>query len=115
MRAGPPQDDAHAEGERDERRDRQQDGQLRHVHRPGPALSRTAPAAAASRALPDLDEVADDDHVGEVGDRGVGVAVDGDDRRAVCMPTLCWIAPLMPIARYSCGLTILPVWPICWL
>ena len=34
---------------------------------------------------------------------------------AVCIPTLCWIAPLMPSARYSCGLTILPVWPICWL
>ena len=34
---------------------------------------------------------------------------------AVCMPTLCWMAPLMPSARYSSGLTILPVWPICWL
>src|SRR6185369_2137584 len=33
---------------------------------------------------------------------------------AVCMPTLCWIAPEMPRARYSDGLTILPVWPICF-
>src|SRR5215210_1847192 len=32
---------------------------------------------------------------------------------AVCMPTLCWMAPEMPRARYSAGLTILPVWPIC--
>ena len=33
---------------------------------------------------------------------------------AVWTPTLCWIAPLMPHATYSAGLTILPVWPICW-
>ena len=31
----------------------------------------------------------------------------------VCMPTLCWIAPEMPAARYSFGATVLPVWPIC--
>ena len=30
-----------------------------------------------------------------------------------CMPTLCWIAPEMPAARYSFGATVLPVWPIC--
>ena len=30
-----------------------------------------------------------------------------------CMPTLCWIAPEMPSARYSFGATVLPVWPIC--
>jgi len=29
------------------------------------------------------------------------------------MPTLCWIAPEMPAARYSFGETVLPVWPIC--
>ena len=29
-----------------------------------------------------------------------------------CMPTLCWIAPEMPAARYSFGATVLPVWPI---
>ena len=28
------------------------------------------------------------------------------------MPTLCWIAPEMPAARYSFGATVLPVWPI---
>ena len=32
-----------------------------------------------------------------------------------CMPTLCWMAPEMPAARYRSGLTVLPVWPICWL
>src|SRR6185437_12581094 len=31
----------------------------------------------------------------------------------LCMPTLCWIAPEMPAARYSFGATVLPVWPIC--
>ena len=30
------------------------------------------------------------------------------------MPTLCWIAPEIPSARYSSGFTILPVCPICW-
>jgi hypothetical protein len=30
-----------------------------------------------------------------------------------CIPTLCWIAPEMPAARYSFGETVLPVWPIC--
>src|ERR1019366_8657935 len=30
-----------------------------------------------------------------------------------CIPTLCWIAPEMPAARYSLGDTVLPVWPIC--
>src|SRR3954467_13345574 len=29
-----------------------------------------------------------------------------------CMPTLCWMAPEMPAARYSFGATVLPVWPI---
>src|ERR1700681_4574468 len=29
-----------------------------------------------------------------------------------CIPTLCWIAPEMPAARYSFGVTVLPVWPI---
>ena len=29
------------------------------------------------------------------------------------MPARCWIAPLMPQAMYSCGATILPVWPTC--
>jgi hypothetical protein len=27
------------------------------------------------------------------------------------MPARCWMAPLMPQAMYSCGATILPVWP----
>ncbi len=30
-----------------------------------------------------------------------------------CIPTLCWIAPEIPAARYSLGATVLPVWPIC--
>ncbi len=29
------------------------------------------------------------------------------------MPARCWIAPEMPTAMYSCGATILPVWPTC--
>src|SRR6202012_3548241 len=29
-----------------------------------------------------------------------------------CMPTLCWIAPEIPAARYSFGDTVLPVCPI---
>src|SRR6266496_6145054 len=32
----------------------------------------------------------------------------------VCMPARCWIAPEIPAARYSCGETVLPVWPT-WL
>src|SRR5207344_10143 len=31
----------------------------------------------------------------------------------LCIPTLCWIAPEMPAARYSFGATVLPVCPIC--
>src|SRR5581483_7597907 len=27
----------------------------------------------------------------------------------LCMPTLCWMAPEMPAARYSFGATVLPV------
>src|SRR5207237_8630419 len=30
-----------------------------------------------------------------------------------CMPTLCWMAPEIPAARYSFGATVLPVCPIC--
>src|SRR4051794_29575333 len=30
----------------------------------------------------------------------------------VCIPARCWIAPEMPAATYSCGETVLPVWPI---
>src|SRR5205085_5609124 len=30
-----------------------------------------------------------------------------------CMPTLCWIAPEIPAARYRLGDTVLPVWPLC--
>ncbi|MCY1298819.1 hypothetical protein D9M68_774760 [compost metagenome] len=29
------------------------------------------------------------------------------------MPARCWMAPEMPTAMYSCGATILPVWPTC--
>src|SRR3984885_15656664 len=29
-----------------------------------------------------------------------------------CIPTLCWMAPEIPAARYSFGETVLPVWPI---
>src|SRR4029077_15755202 len=31
---------------------------------------------------------------------------------AVCIPTRCWIAPLMPQPTYNAGFTTLPVWPI---
>ena len=31
------------------------------------------------------------------------------------MPARCWMAPEMPAATYSCGETVLPVWPTwCW-
>src|SRR5215469_16634024 len=29
----------------------------------------------------------------------------------VCIPARCWIAPEIPTAAYSCGDTVLPVWP----
>src|SRR6516162_4917806 len=29
----------------------------------------------------------------------------------VCIPARCWMAPEMPTATYSCGETVLPVWP----
>src|ERR1700750_984914 len=29
----------------------------------------------------------------------------------VCMPARCWMAPEIPTAMYSCGETVLPVWP----
>lgn len=29
----------------------------------------------------------------------------------VCIPARCWMAPEMPSAMYSCGETVLPVWP----
>ena len=29
------------------------------------------------------------------------------------MPTMCWVAPEMPAAMYTLGLTTLPVWPTC--
>ena len=31
------------------------------------------------------------------------------------MPTMCWVAPEMPHAIYTVGLTVLPVWPTWWL
>src|SRR5690606_11687943 len=31
--------------------------------------------------------------------------------REVCIPARCWIAPEIPSAMYSCGETVLPVWP----
>ena len=31
----------------------------------------------------------------------------------VRIPARCWIAPEMPTATYSVGLTVLPVWPTC--
>ena len=27
------------------------------------------------------------------------------------MPAKCWMAPEMPMAKYTSGATILPVWP----
>ena len=33
--------------------------------------------------------------------------------RASLMPVRCWMAPEMPMAMYSSGAMILPVWPTC--
>ena len=30
------------------------------------------------------------------------------------MPTMCCVAPEMPAAMYTFGLTVLPVWPTWW-
>src|SRR5437588_926983 len=30
------------------------------------------------------------------------------------IPTMCWVAPEMPQAMYTVGLTVLPVWPTWW-
>ena len=52
--------------------------------------------------------------VGDLEDRRFRVLVDrDDDLRLSFMPARCWIAPEMPTAMYSCGATILPVWPTC--
>src|SRR5215469_18420273 len=34
--------------------------------------------------------------------------------RAPRQPAMCWMAPLMPHARYSSGEIFVPVWPTCW-
>ena len=47
----------------------------------------------------DFEEVAYDAVVGHFEDGGVFVLVDGDDGLAPFMPTRCWIAPEMPMAR----------------
>jgi hypothetical protein len=60
-----------------------------------------------------LEQIADHDDVGESAMGASGSRFTATIDSAVCIPTLCWMAPLIPSARYSCGLTILPVWPIC--
>ena len=45
-----------------------------------------------------LDQIADHDHVGEIRDGRIRIPVPATIVDAV-MPTLCWMAPLMPIAR----------------
>jgi hypothetical protein len=34
---------------------------------------------------------------------------------ALAQPAMCWIAPLIPQARYSSGVILVPVWPTCCL
>src|SRR6266702_8219762 len=34
---------------------------------------------------------------------------------APAQPAMCWMAPLMPQARYSSGVILVPVWPTCCL
>jgi len=31
------------------------------------------------------------------------------------MPARCWMAPEIPMAKYTVGFTTLPVWPTWWL
>ena len=49
--------------------------------------------------------------VEEVGAAGTVEAFTATIVFEVCMPARCWIAPEMPFATYSCGETVLPVWP----
>ena len=75
---GPPQHDGQRRRERDEGREREEDGEL-HTADPGPVSAGPAAELVEQRRA-DLDEIADDQQVGELGDRRVRVAVDRDDR-----------------------------------
>ena len=46
----------------------------------------------------DLVEVADDSEIAELEDRGVRVLLIATMFSEDCMPTLCWIAPEIPVA-----------------
>ena len=65
--------------ERDEREDRQEDDPAPRVD-PVPAAQPARARSCGEQRRPDLEQVADHEQVGEVGDRRVGVAVDRDDR-----------------------------------
>ena len=79
-----------------------------------PQASREA-RGAHQQGGADLEQVAHHEQVGELGDGRVRVAVDGDDRLGGlhARPGAGW-RPDRRAPRYSSGLTILPVWPICW-
>ncbi len=90
-----PRDDPAVPRKHDDQRRRERDERQRSAGGPrAPRVGRsvaTQPARARSSsrsAGADLEQVADDEEVGEFGDRGVGVAVDGDDRLGRLHPDL---------------------------
>jgi hypothetical protein len=59
----------------------------------------------------DGEQVADDAVVGDLEDGRFRVLLIAMMVLEVCMPARCCIAPEIPTAMYSCGLTVLPVCP----
>ena len=84
--AGPAQDDRQPCHERDERRDREQVGDVFH-DAPAGCLARPR-AELFEQRLADLEQVPDDEQVGELGDRRIRVSVDRDDRAGRSHPDL---------------------------
>ena len=97
--AGPPQDDEESQRQGEERGDGQQDRQVgdghdgAHPHQPDRARSSARRALPTSNRSPTTIRSAKS-AIGASGSRLTATIVD-----AVCMPTLCWMAPLMPSAR----------------
>ncbi len=75
---GPSQDDGQRRRQGDEGRDGEEDGEL-HTAVPGPVSAGPAAELLQQRRA-DLDEIADDEDIREVGDGSVRVAVDRHDR-----------------------------------
>ncbi len=94
----PTQDREDAKRQCDECRDRQEDRELEEAHLALSAQPERA-RSSASNALPTstrspMTIMSAKSAMGASGSRLTAMIVE-----AVCMPTLCWIAPLMPIAR----------------